>query len=108
MMRIGRARPGGRFALLSSAIQNWRMNVPPGVPGRVVAMSISGARAGAAPRTSLLESNKVMVQPSSLDAGVGCLASSLLVRNGLQKITGENVGQRARARAAPRPLLCLA
>jgi hypothetical protein len=63
MIRIGLALPGARLALLSSAIQNWRMNVPPGVPARVVAMSTSGARTRATRVVSAFGSTKVMMQP---------------------------------------------
>src|SRR5256885_2450643 len=39
MMRIGLAWPRGRSSLRCTASQNWRMNLPPGVPGSVEVMS---------------------------------------------------------------------
>jgi hypothetical protein len=41
MMRSGLALPTGRSRLRHTACQNWRMKMPPGVPGRVVAISMS-------------------------------------------------------------------
>src|SRR5580700_7046647 len=43
MMRMGLAWPAGKSSLRQSACQNCRMKMPPGVPGRVVAMSTSAA-----------------------------------------------------------------
>src|SRR5437868_15052877 len=39
MIRIGLACPRGRSSLRCTAFQNWRMNLPPGVPGSVEVMS---------------------------------------------------------------------
>src|ERR1700749_2135442 len=81
MIRIGLACPAGRLALLSSAIQNWRMNLPPGVPGRVLAISISGVRMlvvrGASARGSASDMGNLPVRRVTESRRLGFLSVSL-------------------------------